>query len=161
MNQSELVNYLIEGDWQTSDNETSLKNFKSAFNALESGASIHDFAYGYNFDNGVEELLLVLNHPKIDKATVLAMFWMLGPGYFQQYETADEIPEFEVNHFNSVLKVHAFLQTVKKRDQTLSFDPKNDDQLDWTTEYFDQMQRLPNLGKQPFYKIPIDFFDKA
>jgi hypothetical protein len=159
MKQSEIVDYLIEGDWETEDDSSSLENFKLALTSIDNSASIHDFARGYNFDCGVEDLLYVLEHPKLDKSTVLAMYWMLAPGYFQQYETRDKIPSFESNQFNAVLKLHESLYFVQKIDSTIRFDPKDDDGLDWTEEYKIQMRLLPQRGNKYFYEIPKEFFN--
>jgi len=86
MSQSEIVDYLVEGDWEVDYDNSPIESFKTALASIDNSASIRDLARGYNFDCGIDELIHVLKHPKIDKATILAIYWMLAPGYFQQYE---------------------------------------------------------------------------
>ena len=159
LSQAEIVDYLLQDEWVVEDDDESIENFKAALAKIDNPQSLHVFARSFNHDCGSEELLHILDHAYLDKATVLALYWMSAPGYYQQYEYKSDMPEYEQDNFDIIMKFHDRLNSASKIDASINFDPKNDEGTDWTNEYRKEMKALSNKGKCSFYIIPKEFFN--
>jgi len=71
------------------------------------------------------------------------------------------MPEYELDQFDVVLRLHEALKSAMKIDSNVYFDPRDDDGLDWTKEYKVQMGLLTQRGSKSFYQITEEFFNAA
>lgn len=61
----------------------SLLEFKNALTAVEDNQELHAIATGLNWDYGESWLALPLEHPYCDSGTVLEVYWLGQPLFFQ------------------------------------------------------------------------------
>ena len=158
MKESESVDYLIEGYWEVEDDQESHENFKNILTPLSSIA-LHEVVCHFNYDCSMNIFSMILDHSLLDKSSLLAVYWRLAPGYYQQYESKEQLSTYEVDNFTLLERVHKKLQCSEKLDSSLIFNPKNDKGVDWTIEYEEQMRSLFLKGKKPFYSIPEEFYN--
>ncbi|MBL8018703.1 MAG: DUF4274 domain-containing protein [Leptospirales bacterium] len=82
--QKARLSYLLEDAWLALDEErsedtvTTQANPVQASSEIESAAELHYSSRHFNWDTGTETLESVLEHPLIDRATVLMIYWMAG-----------------------------------------------------------------------------------
>lgn len=112
---------------------------------LQSPEELHQFAWSYNWDDGLEALRRLVNHPLCDKGTALLIYWRAGPGFLYQYVTVDEIPDdylFKDEYeFVSALEQKYLLNGFASA--AIAFDPKKDEGTNWTKEYQETSRNRP------------------
>ncbi len=123
MKESESVDYLIEGYWEVEDDQESHENFKNILTPLSSIA-LHEVVCHFNYDCSMDIFSMILDHPLLDKSSLLAVYWRLAPGYYQQYESKEQLSTYEVDNFTLLERVHKKLQCSEKLDSSLIFNPK-------------------------------------
>lgn len=94
----------------------------------------HKMAMDWNYDSSKTFLQWLVKNQQTEKATILMIYWMSSPKHGFEYQN-----EIEKNYISGYYT-----------NQSLGFNPKDDDGLDWTQEYPD----LDNI------KIPLAMFDK-
>ncbi|CAM3510217.1 DUF4274 domain-containing protein [Zobellia roscoffensis] len=94
----------------------------------------HKMAIDWNYDSSKTFLKWLITNQQTEIATILMIYWMSSPKHGFEYQ--NEIEKKYTSGFYS--------------NQNLSFNPKDDDGLDWTQEY-------PDLDSS---KIPPVMFDK-
>jgi hypothetical protein len=65
-----------------------------------SALELHCFADHWNWGSGVEAMRQVAVHPNCDAATALLLFWRSDPEYYLQFQTRDEVPEYNRDAFD-------------------------------------------------------------
>ncbi len=79
-------------------------------------------AYHHNWDDGTRALLRILDDPACDRATALLIYWLTKPGFYQQFSSPEEVPDF-------ARRDHALLLTIEARfaadryPDVIAFDP--------------------------------------
>lgn len=94
----------------------------------------HKMAMDWNYDSSKTFLQWLVKNQQTEKATILMIYWMSSPKHGFEYQK-----EIEKNYISEFYT-----------NQSLGFNPKDDDGLDWTQEY-------PDLENT---KIPLVMFDK-
>jgi len=98
----------------------------------------HQVAMGWNWDGGVAPLVWMIRQPQCDRATALLIYWRGGPGSFLEYSGRDEVPAFALEVFDLLAEVEDRLLSDFYARQEIAFDPRSDDNYDWTTRYADR-----------------------
>ncbi len=111
--------------------------------SLQTTEELHDFAWNYNWDDGLEAMRWVLNHPACDKGTALLIYWRSSPGYFCQYANRDAATDFERETYDFVIELEQKYLAGAFQQETIAFDPKDDKGFDHTTAYADYPIRRP------------------
>lgn len=164
--QKARLRYLLEDEWVALDEEkeggedtiATQANLARALSEIESAAELHYFSRHFNWDTGPETLDSVLKHPLTDKATLLMIYWMAGPGYYMKFSAESEMQSYERASLNFIRRVEAVLEQNWKHSATLTFDPVSDEGYDWTTRYRSEMSKPTEKNFRPVYSIPKKLF---
>ena len=114
---------------------------------------LHLFALSYNWDQGLEPLIAIAEHPICDRATALYLYWGTGAEWFLQYTSADQVAPHEEESY-------AFMKSIEQRylsdvyhSSGIGFDP-----TDWAGVYEEQRgdARLPEQMYLPVEGAPIE-----
>ncbi|MBZ5710167.1 DUF4274 domain-containing protein [Nannocystis pusilla] len=79
-------------------------------------------AYHHNWDDGPRALLRILDDAACDRATALLIYWLTKPGFYQQFSSPEEVPDF-------ARRDHALVRTIEERvvadryPDVIAFDP--------------------------------------
>jgi hypothetical protein len=102
-----------------------------------------------NWDSNEFLLNWIKNNPKMDKATMLAAYWMSGPRYLKQFKDREDCLEKE----SWSIEAFDFIEDIEEKylngfysGQTIAYDPKEEG---WTDEY---------LGIKTLRSIPEAMF---
>jgi exonuclease VII small subunit len=63
---------------------------------LSSPEELHAFMLNWNWDYGIAEPEMVLDHPSCDKGTALLMYFLGGAGYHRQFSSREEVPDIHI-----------------------------------------------------------------
>lgn len=121
-------------------------------------------ALSMNYDGKSDLIRWMAEHPRLDRATALALYWYSQPGYFQQFATEADVPSVNRRGWGIVQTLQARLAAGQLIDAGLAFDPANDlasptgdpkhPGHDWTAEAL-------TAADQPAWLIPATLFDGA
>jgi hypothetical protein len=141
--QQQRIQRLVNDEWETED------EFAHFFSSVTDTEELQQFADGFNWDCGFDELRAVIEHPLCDQGTALLIYWRGQPGYFLRYRTIDETPAHARDQF-------AFLQEIEQRvrsgqylENRFPYDPRNDRGHDVTprpSELRHSRQIPPEMG---------------
>ncbi|WP_433608456.1 DUF4274 domain-containing protein [Prescottella agglutinans] len=79
-----------------------------------------------NYDGKSELIAWMAAHPRLDRATAVALFWYSQPGYYQRYRSGADVPSINRAGWANV---HALQERFVSGTVTVagaSFDPAND-----------------------------------
>jgi hypothetical protein len=82
-------------------------------------------AVNHNWDEGFAKLNAILKNPLCDRATALAIYWMGQPGYFLQYEKANEVSVSNRKHYNFIKKLEKRILEGEFLENQLPLDPSS------------------------------------
>jgi len=113
----------------------------------------HLYAVHYDWDQGIDPLIAIADHPRCDKATALYLYWGSGPEWFLQYTSAAPVaPHAE--------EMYAFMKSIERRylnnsytSSGVGFDPTG-----WAGSYEEQRgdARLPQQMYRPVDGVQIE-----
>lgn len=131
-----------------------LEDLKTLQNPLE----LHAVASNWNWDDGCELLTWIVCNPICEKGTALLLYWRAGPRWFYQFSNRDEISKYELPIYDLIKEIETRYISGFYKESTIAFDPKNDEETDWTIAYskINPKQEIPALMKIPISGILID-----
>lgn len=167
--QKARLRYLLEDEWVALDAEkeggedtsATQANLLKALSEVESAAELHYFSRHFNWDTGTETLESLLEHPLIERATLLMIYWMAGPGYYMKFASESEMQSHELESLTFIRRVETALRHNWKQSGSVRFDPRNDEGYDWTTRYRIPMSKPTERNFEPVYSIPDNLFASA
>ncbi len=95
-------------------------------NKLKSAKGLHNFANSFDWDDDMEYMFAVIRHEKCEVATAKLVYWSIGPTYFQQYATAEEVEDINRDAFVLMEEIEQRMRDGKYAVGKLEYDPKND-----------------------------------
>ncbi len=95
-------------------------------NKLRSAKGLHNFANSFDWDDDMEYMFAVIRHEKCEVATAKMVYWSIGPTYFQQYATAEEVEDINRDAFILMTEIEQRMSEGKYTVGKLEYDPKND-----------------------------------
>lgn len=101
---------------------------------LTTPEELHQLAWNYNWDDGVETMRQVALNPLSDQGTALLIYWYNQPGWIYQYAIREEVPEWAVDSFDLAKEIESRYLTGFYTQSDFFFDPQNDDGIDWLEE---------------------------
>ena len=104
--------------------------------------ALHDVARDLNWDFWSREGVLALaQRPDAARATVLLLYWRGCAGYYAQYASRDDVPEFNLDGYDFIVALEQLFPTKPDLGDGIGFDPRNEKGTDWTRVYADEPQR--------------------
>lgn len=137
--QRRRVTYLVHGAWDGEaggeeaefDAEEFDRRFAEVLGQAEAPEELHLYAVHHNWDDGVEKLRMVIDHPLCDAGTALVAFWLGEPAALYHRAQAGELEDDE-------REVYGFLKEVESRyvsgrfgSRRIRVDPRNMLGCDW------------------------------
>lgn len=120
----------------------------------------HQIAWNWNWDDGHDEpIKWILNQKNCDKGTALLIFWYLGPRYFSRYAKRDEVPEYEIKHYDLIKDIEEKYKSGFYDHENIYFDPANDfDGHDWSRDYgeIEMKTQIPQIMYQPTKGVKLE-----
>lgn len=121
---------------------------KEAFSSITHPAELHYIACVYNWDDGPEVLLWILDSPLCSRSTANLLFWRSLPSYFEERDFSD--PSTCRNYCEPGF---AIVKRVLERYR--------DEDFSATDLEFDPEGELEPLRREnPFWKVPDGVFDR-
>ena len=100
----------------------------------------HQLTIEWNYDDGYDVLNWVVDAKDTDKATILALYWMLCPEYHKQYKDRDDVLKGReyliIDDYDLFVKLEKNYIAGYYQEQNIEFDPANDiysDGTNWTS----------------------------
>jgi hypothetical protein len=101
---------------------------------LITSEELHDFAWNYNWDDGVKDLEWIIDNTLCDKGTALLIYWHMAPVYLLKYEDISEVSEYEQEDFLFMQKLEQKYLNEGFARSNIAFDPRNDEGTNWIEE---------------------------
>ena len=79
-------------------------------------------AYSYNWDDGIGTLEKIIENKNCDKATVLLIYWLARPVYYNKYNSIDEMPEYERPAYNLIKRIEELVIN-DRLPEIISYEP--------------------------------------
>ncbi|WP_181393989.1 DUF4274 domain-containing protein [Stenotrophomonas sp. HMWF003] len=122
----------------------------------------HLYVARSNYGDNQRALAWLADQPDLDRATALMLFWSVGAGSHAQYESLDDVPDYDRD-------THQFIGLVQQRflggfyaDHGIGFDPTRWDGAGPNEHSADELQRMPAQMLQAVDgEHHIDPFDEA
>ena len=76
-----------------------------AFFADATAAELHEFPNCWNWDSGTDRIEQLVSHPNCDSGTALKTFWLFRPHYYLQFATRDDVPDYQRDDFDLMLRI--------------------------------------------------------
>jgi Domain of unknown function (DUF4274) len=95
-------------------------------NKLRSAKGLHNFANRFDWDEDMEYMFAVIRHEKCEVATAKMVYWSIGPTYFQQYASAEEVEDINRDAFILMTEIEQRMSEGKYTMGKLTYDPTND-----------------------------------
>ena len=99
----------------------------------------HQLAIEWNHDDGYDVLNWIVDAKDTDKATILALYWMMEPEYNKQYKDKAHFLKgreyYLTDDYDLLVKLEKLYVSGYYQEQNIAFDPSNDiyaDGCDWT-----------------------------
>src|SRR5690349_14309970 len=92
-NQYELLAKIF---WPEEENE---RSWKKLFRQITSPEELHQLAWNYNWDDGIEIPFWVIRQSFCDRGTALLLYWRASPRWFYQYSSRNEVKSYEVSSY--------------------------------------------------------------
>jgi len=117
----------------------------------------HQLVAEWNYDSGYEVLNWVADAKDTDKATILMMYWMMGPRFQKKFKDREDV----LINAGILIEAYDFLTMLESRyiaryyqEQNIAFDPSNDIYTgeDWTTYYLD-IKTVSDIPPEMFKKL--------
>jgi len=148
------------------DNKTKTENFSDQTFSSENpiphfdearSKSLHLIASNYNWDGGYQQLWDIIKNRHCDKGTALLIYWLSTPGYYCQFESRNQVPNFQLESYDFVTYLERSLLNGDFAVSKILFNPQWDRTTiskkgyDWTSEYKEQRvnKDIPEILKQP------------
>lgn len=84
---------------------------------------LHLFAFGFNWDDGIDPLQKLIKNKFCDAGTALMVYWYASPEFYTQYKTINDCPEYN----RDPMKLSRSIERKLKRDgftnRVIPFDP--------------------------------------
>ena len=116
----------------------------------------------WKYDNTDGVLAFIADDPPTDKDTMLMMYWMMGPRWFMQYASREEVAEkasWSLDDYDFINLIESRYLNGYYTTQQIAYDPKDDKYsigyytyeipedydperdrgFDWTAEYMDKV----------------------
>jgi hypothetical protein len=124
----------------------------------------HQMVMEWNWDNSSTFLNWLINNALTDKATALMIYWKSGPRYSKQFKNKEELEKsYYLNTFEFIEKLEHNYLTGFYKNQNFEYNPKNDNNFDWTNEYIG-LDIVKEIPQSLFLKLegekinePVDF----
>jgi Domain of unknown function (DUF4274) len=114
---------------------------------LSSPEEFHALMLSWNWDYGIVEPEMILDHPDCDKGTAILMYFLGGAGYHRQFSSREEVPDVNIESYDFIMKARAALEADNFASVRMTFDP---------TEYLDDYDDVHKYWDHPITaKIPI------
>ena len=99
---------------------------REAFASISHPAELHYVAFTYNWDDGPDVLLWILNSPLCSRSTANLLFWRSLPSYFEESDFSDPLtcPEYCEPGFAVIRQVLLMYQSAQFSDMEIEFDPR-------------------------------------
>ena len=120
--------------------------------ALNDPVMLHQATMLMNWDSTEPQTFIdIAQHPDVARGTVLMLYWRSGPGYYQQFATAADVPDHGREGFETGERLAEIYATRQDFRDGIAFDPHDDDGLDSTAEYANEprLRPIPDLMLQP------------
>jgi hypothetical protein len=111
---------------------TQVAAMHKSVNELKTAKGLHNFANGFDWDDDMEFMFAVIRHEKCEAATAKLVYWRIGPTYFQQYDSADEVEDINRNAFNLLTEIGQNMKDGKYLAGKQMYDPTSDNFKDRT-----------------------------
>lgn len=120
---------------------------------LETPEELHQLAWHWNWDDGVEVPVWIIQQPHCDRGTAALIYWYATPGWHRQFANRDEViaHRADVAVYDLLTEIEVKCASRFYTYQDISFDPHNDNGYDWTHEYRDGgwEQSIPEMMLHP------------
>ena len=87
---------------------------------------LHEIADQWNWDDGLEELHLIIEHPACALGTALLIYWRGHPHYFRQYTHRDEVEYYNRDNYDLLMRIEEKMKRGDFRYFGINYDPRND-----------------------------------
>lgn len=93
-------------------------------------------------------------HPRLDRATALALFWHSQPGYHQAFAAKEEVPDVNRSGWQVIHRLKEHLTGGDLADHGIAFDPTDDAGYDWTSEARTDADAAWQVPEELFRALP-------
>ena len=107
-----------------------------------------------NYDDGNDLAEWMASHPRLDRASALALFWYSQPGFMQEYPSEDDVPDVARGGWRIVHRLQGRLTGGELVDGGIAFDPRDDDGQDWTGEARNGADAAWQIPEELFRAVP-------
>ncbi|TGD80288.1 DUF4274 domain-containing protein [Hymenobacter wooponensis] len=132
---------------------------KEFFDSLTNPVELHLIAGVYNWDDGMEVLLWIIDNPICDKATAAMIFWHAQPSYYTEFATEQEAT-YDADVYRLLRKIMTNWEVGFYRTNLISYDPRQDvkaEPIDST--YPNPKWSIPDYIKQPQVgQFPVELY---
>lgn len=143
---SERVRFLLSDEWVSdTGDEGADKRSMTVFNEVLSqmdSRELHEFASGFNWDGGFDEMRSVIMHPKCDAGTGLLVYWRASPAFYYKYKL-DDLSEHERETFGFVQQIEKMYLNSQFSTSEISFSPTSFRGVDLTRGNIRGRRRIP------------------
>lgn len=116
----------------------------------------HYFAWRYNWDDGIEPLLWIVNQSLCDKGTALLIYWRGQPQNIQLLNTYenDEARGYHALYINLIEKIEERFRKDDFINKRISFNPQDDYGQNWVRDLL-STTHIPDSMFQPSPGQPV------
>jgi hypothetical protein len=98
-------------------------SFARGVSELSSSIELHELAFRYNWDDGLEGLRAIVSHPKCDLGTALMIYWHGEPEEFGEMQQRDQVPVYYRHHVELLVWLARRLVSGDFAENRIRFDP--------------------------------------
>ena len=107
---------------------------------------LHLFAFGWNWDDGIDSLQKLVKNKSCDAGTALMVYWYSSPEFYTQYKAINDCPEYNRDPMKLSRSIERKLKRGVFASRLIPFDP-----TPWvSTEYKDcAVREIPPVMLDP------------
>ena len=151
--QLERLHYLVRGHWANDwldEKETksaATRKYKKSLAEIESPEELHQLAWNHNWDDGIQFLEWMVEHPQCDKGTALLIFWLGEPAFHFRFSKRNEVSDWAFPTWKFLKKLSERYLEESFAHQKIKTDPSNI----WQVNYLEKPRNEEGMG---LYRIP-------
>jgi hypothetical protein len=103
-----------------------VKKITNTVSLMNGSKALHYFADKFNWDDDIEYMRQIINHRLCELATAKLIFWRSEPIYFQQFDSINEVREYNKELFGLQSEIKDGISKGIYNSGKVSYDPTND-----------------------------------
>jgi hypothetical protein len=131
---------------ELTDNELEKKEWEIIKKYLKSSDKIQQYHYAVwsNYDGNQKALKWLISNQDTEIATILAIYYNLEPSYYSKYKSLDEVNDFELVHYNFIIKIEENIKNRFYKNSTIYFSPS-----EWVEDFDNEAPRpIPQFMRE-------------